>query len=78
MTCLDTILIMSLVTLHDEFGFGTERLNRFKKRFNLKSQTIAGGYETWQGMKDILLEECGMKLEIRNAEEMFHERIKDE
>ena len=34
---LDTVLIMSLIVLKDEFDFGTKRLDRFKKRFNDKT-----------------------------------------
>lgn len=33
---LDTVLAMSCMTLHDEFGFGKDRLIRFKKRFSDK------------------------------------------
>lgn len=77
MTVLDTVLIMTLVTLHDEFGMGRERLNRFKKRFNLKSECLSGDYETWQGMQDILAEECGMIEHIRNTEDLFHTRKED-
>ena len=35
---LDTVLIMSLIVLKDEFDFGTKRLDRFKKRFNDKTE----------------------------------------
>ena len=41
---LDTVLILASMTLHDEFGFGRERLQRFIKRFNFKAECIGEGY----------------------------------
>lgn len=66
-TVLDTVLIMSLCVLHDEFGFGTERLKRYKERFNLKSQCLADNYIVWADLQKTLLDECKIGTEIRNA-----------
>lgn len=62
---LDTILILASVTLHDEFGFGHDRLNRFKERFNLKAECIGDSFTDWQDQIDILREECGLEYSIR-------------
>lgn len=62
---LDTILILSSMTLHDEFGFGKHRLERFIKRFNLKSECIGDGFTDWCEQIDILKEECGLEYSIR-------------
>lgn len=65
---LDTILILASVTLHDEFGFGRERLNRFKKRFNFKAECIGENYTDWNDQISILKEECGLEYSIRMNE----------
>ena len=65
---LDTILILASVTLHDEFGFGRERLERFMKRFNFKAECIGEDYTDWQDQIAILKEECGLEYSIRMNE----------
>lgn len=62
---LDTILILASVTLHDEFGFGHDRLNRFKERFNFKAECIGDSFTDWQDQIEILREECGLEYSIR-------------
>ena len=62
---IDTILVLSAVTLRDEFGFGKERLARFIERFNLKTDCLVGEYCTWDDLRQNLEEECGIKLSIR-------------
>lgn len=65
MMLLDTVLILASMTLHDEFGFGKERLQRFVKRFNFKAECIGEDYTTWQDQIDILKEECGIEYQLR-------------
>lgn len=65
MMVLDTVLAMSCMTLRDEFGFGHDRLMRFKKRFNSKSECIMDGYASWEEMLEIIKDETKIKLEIR-------------
>lgn len=62
---LDTILILASVTLHDEFGFGHDRLNRFKERFNFKAECIGDSFTDWKDQIAILKEECGLEYSIR-------------
>lgn len=62
---LDTVLILASMTLHDEFGFGKERLQRFIKRFNFKAECIGEGYTSWKEQIDILKDECGLEYQIR-------------
>lgn len=64
-SCLDTVLVMSLVVLHDEFGFGHSRLDRFKARFNLKSEAMGKGLTTWREQQEILIRESGIEQDIR-------------
>lgn len=62
---IDTILILSAVTLRDEFGFGKARLARFIERFNLKTDCLVEDYCTWDDLRQNLEEECGIRLSIR-------------
>ena len=65
MMLLDTVLILSSMTLHDEFGFGKERLSRFIERFNQKAECIGEDYTSWKDQIDILKEECGIEFQLR-------------
>lgn len=65
MMLLDAVLILSSMTLHDEFGFGKERLSRFIERFNQKAECIGEDYTSWQDQIDILKEECGIEFQLR-------------
>ena len=62
---LDTVLIMSLIVLKDEFDFGTKRLDRFKKRFNDKTECLETGNVTWIDMIEQIREENNIKLDLR-------------
>lgn len=62
---IDTILVLSAVTLRDEFGFGKARLARFIERFNLKTDCLVEDYCTWDDLRQNLEEECGIRLSIR-------------
>lgn len=65
MNTLDTVTILSAMTLHDEFGFGKERIKRFTERFNLKAECIMDDYTNWDEQIAILKEECGLDFSIR-------------
>ena len=61
----DTFCILTCVTLHDDFGFGHKRLERFRDRFMLKTDCIVEDYATWQENIEILERECRMAFSIR-------------
>lgn len=65
MNTIDTVTILSAMTLHDEFGFGKERIARFMKRFNFKTECIMEDYTTWEEQIQILADECKLELNIR-------------
>lgn len=54
---IDTICLLSAVTLRDEFGFGKERLKRFVERFNEKADCIGSDYVNWSDMIEQMKEE---------------------
>lgn len=62
---IDTLTILSCMTLRDEFDFGPKRLERFRARFMKKAECIMDDYTTWQDQIDALREECGMHFSIR-------------
>ena len=67
--CVDTMLAMSLATLRDEFGFGKKRLEQFIDRFSLKANCL-GEYIKWSEIVAQLEEETGVKVEIRNLDDL--------
>lgn len=62
---LDTILIMSIIVLKDEFDFGNKRLDQFRKRFNEKSECFETGNVTWIDLIEQIQEENGIELQLR-------------
>lgn len=65
MNTIDTITILSAITLRDEFEFGQKRIQKFVKRFNSKAECIMENYTTWDDQIQILREECGLEFLIR-------------
>ena len=55
------ILLLSLVTLRDEFEFGARRLKQFQERFTDKASCIAGDWTTWEEQVKVLAEEVGIE-----------------
>lgn len=63
--CLDTVLTMATLVLHDEFDFGKKRVQRFYDRFMKKADCLRGDFVTWQDYSDIIKEELGINIKIR-------------
>lgn len=62
---LDTMLALSVATLHDEFDFGAKRCQRFMKRMNLKAECIVDDLATWDDFVEQIREELGLEITIR-------------
>lgn len=62
---IDTMLVLSAVTLRDEFEFGKKRINQFIERFNLKTECLCDDYVSWDDLIQQLREECGIEVGIR-------------
>lgn len=57
------ILCMTLIaaaTLHDEYDFNVEELNRYIRRFNTKADCLSKDYVSWQDLQQIIKEETGI------------------
>lgn len=62
---VDTIRILVVSTLHDEFYFGAKRCQRFMDRFDYKAECLMEDYCTWQDIINQIQEELGLQLSIR-------------
>jgi len=62
---IKNMLVMSLMVLRDEYGFGASRLQRFKDRFMLKTDVLLDDYATWEDYEQILKDECGIEVELK-------------
>lgn len=61
----DVIMIFAIAVLADEFDFGSEEVNRFIDRLQLKSDCISGKYITWEEQQQILKDELGIDINFR-------------
>lgn len=59
-----TILLMACATLHDEYGFGRDRMNKFIERFNTKTSCLVEGYVYWKDMQQTIAEETGILIPL--------------
>ena len=62
---LDTFTVMSVAVLHDEFGFGEKRCQRYMDGINKAAEYIADGLATWPDYIAAIKEEIGLDLRIR-------------
>jgi hypothetical protein len=62
---LDTVLVMTVAILHDIFGFGQTRIQRFMDSFESKSMCLIEGYATWDDYVEALNKELNLELQIR-------------
>lgn len=72
MNTVDAVTTLSLTVLTDEFGFTREQCNRFKERFNLKTECLLGGFVNWNELLEQIREDLDMKLEIRENSNNVH------
>ena len=61
---LATVLMMACMTLHDEYGFGFDRMNRFIRRFNTKTECLVEGYVNWKDMQETIKAETGLVIPL--------------
>lgn len=58
-------MLISLMVLHDYFGFGQKRLERFMNEFHKQLEAYNSGHiETVQDFEDVLWDECGIRVEL--------------
>lgn len=59
-----TMILMTCATLHDEYGFGFDRMNRFIKRFNEKTKCLVDNYVYWKDLQQTIKEETGLLIPL--------------
>lgn len=62
---LDTFTVMSIAVLHDEFGFGEKRCQRFIDGIEVAAEYISDGLATWPDYIASIKEQIGLELSIR-------------
>lgn len=73
---IDTMLILAVATLRDEFGFGQKRAQQFVDRFNDKAGCIGDGYCSWEDYITTLKSELNIDFSIRRNDESVKVEIK--
>lgn len=61
---IKTVLLMSLMVMRDEYGFGFDRMNRFIERFNTKTACLVDDYVNWKDIQQTILEETGIHINL--------------
>lgn len=62
---LDTVIVLAVATLHDEFEFGQKRCQRFMDRMSTKADCLTEDMCTWQDYVEAIRAELGLELQIR-------------
>lgn len=67
MTTIDTILLLALSTIRDEFGFGEKRMQRLINRMEQKATCLIGDMATWEDFRETIKEETGIEVNVRQS-----------
>lgn len=62
---VDTVSILSVAVLHDYFGFGKTRCERFMEGFNTGADYLMKDMATWDDYIKSIKEEIGLDMGIR-------------
>lgn len=65
---LDTMLIMTVAVLHDEFDFGAKRCKRFLDRASRISESLLANMATWSDYQQMIKDELGIELTLGGDE----------
>lgn len=61
---LDTFTTLGIAVLHDVFGFGEKRCQRFMDKMNEGAEFLAADLATWEDYRNEIKEQLGMDLKI--------------
>ena len=62
---LDVFLVLGIAALHDCFGFGQKRCQRWKDKIDEGADIILDDMATWKDYTDSIKEELNLDLEVR-------------
>lgn len=68
MTTLDTVLLLAISSIRDEYDFGAVRLKRLIDRMERKAQALIGDMATWEDFRQTILEELGIEIDVWQQE----------
>ena len=64
---LDTVLLLAVSTIRDEFEFGAKRLKRLIERMERKSTCLLEDMATWEDFRKQMKEETGIAINVRES-----------
>lgn len=64
----DCFIVLSVAALHDAFGFGQTRIQRFINKFNEGADYLDQGLATWQDYISEIKEQLNLTLDIHDGE----------
>lgn len=62
---LDVFLVLGIAALHDCFGFGQKRCQKWKDKIDEGADIILDDMATWKDYTDSIKEELNLDLEVR-------------
>ena len=68
MTTLDTVLLLAISSIRDEYDFGAGRLKRLIDRMERKAQALIGDMATWEDFRQTIREELGIEIDVWQQE----------
>lgn len=68
MTTLDTVLLLAISSIRDEYDFGAVRLKRLIDRMERKAQALIGDMATWEDFRQTIQEELGIEIDVWQQE----------
>ena len=66
MNILDTVLLLTISAIRDEFDFGAKRLQRLIDRMERKASCLIGDMATWDDFRKQMAEETGIEINVRH------------
>lgn len=65
MNTLDTVLLLAIHSIRDEYEFGAVRLQRLINRMEKKASCLIGDMATWEDFRRQIKEETGIEINVR-------------
>ena len=72
MNILDTVLLLTISAIRDEFDFGAKRLQRLIDRMERKASCLIGDMATWDDFRKQMAEETGIEINVRQESGRIH------
>lgn len=72
MNILDTVLLLTISAIRDEFDFGAKRLQKLVNRMERKASCLIGDMVTWEDFRKQMAEETGIEINVREESGRIH------